>query len=465
MRPPAKALLERALFILAATALLCWPMVFNGFPIVFGDSLLYSLTAFTGRSMAFRPSCYPYLLAGAGVFQSVAPLCVFQSLLAAAALEIALRRGAGLGIVRALGVVVGLALATTLPWWTSSLMPDIFFGLAILSAGVLAFAENLTRVDRVVLWAILVISVVEHVALPPPLLVLAVLYVGLQLCRRRRPTGTSVGILAVAILGFVSYPVLNALTANTFAPSDNTSKYILSRMAGDGLLDDTDIRHFTAKAPDRQAELLTRFHAMESLPANIPLGYLSPQSARTGAFSHDPGSPFADWSSDGRLPSFGEMIVRNVRRKPLQNVRAVVAGMGRLLLSGDFPPFVEQMHPSPPLPILAHDTNGFTSSRQNHGALGVRSWNLVIVPVYWAFAAAGLAALLLSIWRRDAWQGAGLRVAAFVLCFTLLQAAIVYALSGDFPRYQSRMSWIVVLAGFLGSVSVVRRMRCRRGRG
>ncbi|HVX84217.1 MAG TPA: hypothetical protein VH253_05325 [Phycisphaerae bacterium] len=463
MRRPAKAFAQRGLFVVLATAVLCWPLVYNRFPIVFGDSLLYSLTAFTGLSMAFRPSCYPYLLAAAGVFKSVTPLCIFQSLLAGVVLEIALRRAAGLRWAGAVGVLFGLGLLTTVAWWTSSLMPDIFFGLAVLSAGLLGFAGNLTRTDRVLLWGILVISVEEHVALPPPLLLLAGLWVLLQLVRRRRPTGASLGILGVAALGFVSYPALNALTGHAFAPSDSSSKYILSRMAGDGLLDETDMLHFTANAPERRADLLGRFHSLSTLPANVPLGYLSPQSARTGAYSHDAQSPFVEWTSDPRLPSFGQMIVRNLKRRPLQNVRAVIAGTVRLMGSGGFPLFVEQMHPSPPMPILAHDAHGFEESRQNHAALHVAGWNVLITPTYWIFSIAAAGALLSSIRYREAWKRVGTPLGAFILSFDVLHAATVYALSGDFPRYQSRVSWVVVLGGFLAVLSVVRTARAKEG--
>src|SRR4029077_19263474 len=70
-------------------------------------------------------------------------------------------------ILSLLAAVCALVALTSLPWLVSLLMPDVFAGIAFLCIFLLAFGGELRRVQRILLAAILSISVASHTSLFP----------------------------------------------------------------------------------------------------------------------------------------------------------------------------------------------------------------------------------------------------------------------------------------------------------
>ena len=82
-------------------------------------------------------SLVTYALAVAGGFWLLA---LANALVAAATVELALVRLFGVPPRARILVIAGLALLSSLPWFASYLMPDLYAGLLILAAATLAFA-------------------------------------------------------------------------------------------------------------------------------------------------------------------------------------------------------------------------------------------------------------------------------------------------------------------------------------
>ena len=233
----------RVAIVLIGTALLMWPTLLNWHPYLFWDTYSYFLQGkvyaqlllawaelgpvppeaavgwpgAAGRMLALDPSIrsptwslVTYALAVPGGFWLPA---VANALLAAATVELALVRLFGVPPRGRMLAIVGLALLTSLPWFASYLMPDLYAGLLVLAAAALAFSwQNLRRAERLALIGLYLAAITFH----PSHLLLAAGLAGLALLlpaawpeRRRRlaclglPVPAAVMLLlAIGWLGF-----------------------------------------------------------------------------------------------------------------------------------------------------------------------------------------------------------------------------------------------------------------------
>lgn len=135
----------------AAAALLLWPAVWNGYPIVFADTGTYLSQAIHRHAGWDRPVFYSLFMLPLHAKVTVWPVIVAQALLAAWVLWLVCR--ALLPRVSWVAFVGGAALlaaGTWLPWIVSELTPDVFTPLLILVVCLLAWVpEGLSRLERV----------------------------------------------------------------------------------------------------------------------------------------------------------------------------------------------------------------------------------------------------------------------------------------------------------------------------
>jgi hypothetical protein len=156
---------------LAVCALLSIAL-YNGYPTVFSDTGGYLLT---GKYFLALP---PFRAPGYALFTRLSSFGVsawftiaFQSVIVVYVLHAACdylvdgdRKFADFCFLVGVFVLAGL---TSLPWLVSLLMPDVFAGVLFLSAFLLAFADEMRPVHRILLAAILTISVATHTSLFP----------------------------------------------------------------------------------------------------------------------------------------------------------------------------------------------------------------------------------------------------------------------------------------------------------
>ena len=169
----------RRLFVgaVAACALVSIAL-YNGYPTVFSDTGGYLLTG------KFLIALAPFRAPGYAIFTRLTSMGIsawFTIVVQAAMVVYVLyetcdyltegdRKFADLYFLASVCVLTAL---TSLPWLVSLLMPDVFAGLLFLSAFLLAFAEELKPIQRIVLAAIFTISIAAHTSLLP----IAVLFV------------------------------------------------------------------------------------------------------------------------------------------------------------------------------------------------------------------------------------------------------------------------------------------------
>jgi hypothetical protein len=139
-----------------------------------------------------------------------------------------------------LTAICGLTALTSLPWFASLLMPDIFAGIFFPCAFLLAFSGELPRLRRLVLATILAIAVAAHSSLFP---IAALSFAGLMVLRvATRASHTEPARRSV--LAWLLLPILAAgvWTANQnqemglgFRLSPSGNSFLLGRLFGDGL--------------------------------------------------------------------------------------------------------------------------------------------------------------------------------------------------------------------------------------
>ena len=231
-----------------AICLLLSVAMFNGYPTVFSDTGSYLLTG------AFLIAFEPFRAPGYGIFTRISSLGIsawFTIAMQAVIVVYVLREtceyliggSRKLTDVCLVASVCVLTALTCLPWLVSLLMPDVFAGVLFLSAFLLAFADDLHPMRRILLAGVMIISVASHMSLFPiaALFVAAVLV--LKLAWRQRdaapPARSALAWLLVPVFaaGFWTMNLNREMGLGfRLAPSGNT--FVLARLFGNGMAGD-----------------------------------------------------------------------------------------------------------------------------------------------------------------------------------------------------------------------------------
>jgi hypothetical protein len=235
--------------VLVAALVMSWPTVYNGYPLLYPDSMSYLRQGapvaralflhrfagyYGGRSLIYSVGILPFHWN-----VTAWPVVIFNALLTAYVLWLVVRSfqpertsTAYVALVALLSVFTGLG------WFVGWIMPDIFGPVLYLAIYLIVFApETLSRAERravvLIAWWSLT-SHITHLMLAAGLCVLfvALLAVRRQLTRRTlRPVGT------VALIAFCGAAAQMALHTYLYGePSLNGQRppFVMARMIADG---------------------------------------------------------------------------------------------------------------------------------------------------------------------------------------------------------------------------------------
>lgn len=420
--------------------LLCWPALYNGYPLLYGDSASYLDTLDPRKAHWARPVIYTVFLFPFHWRLWLWPTIFAQALIVAHLIYVVVR--ATCGAVRPgpyLCTIGLLAACSSLSWFVSMIMPDVFTGVVVLGLFLLGvLGDRLGRVERWYVAALTAGAVACHLSH----LALAVGLV-LVILALRFSQGDRVG-LRPAHLAFLLAPVVLAvgahLAANGFARqelslSPTSPIFMLARMIGDG----TAQAYLRERCPERGYVLCEH---LEELP--------------------DDADRFL-WDSDGVFQRAGGPALRGEAREivagvlaahPAWQLQQVGSNAVRQFfvfqdgdwLSIDDPTghvigrYIRHFFPS--------DYPSYMASRQATDGLpkvSITVWHVFFVVV-------GLTAssfLFLEFARRGERQ----MTALFVIMIAALigNALITGGISGVHGRYQSRIVWLVVFYAALGA--------------
>ena len=233
----------------AAVFLACLaPAAINGFPVVFPDTEGYVIAADLFRPQFIRAFGYGAFLGATGgvwsLWLTVAAQAALTAWLVARAIALDSAHWPPVWHAPVTLALLAVLLLSHAPWLAAWVQPDLFSGLMLLSLFLLVeHHDALGRVERAMLFVLLVGCVTVHLTHPPLLAGLGLFALGAWavawLVRSgpavaRRVRRTAVLALVAAALGWGSLGAANYITYRSFSSSMGGSVFLFARLAADG---------------------------------------------------------------------------------------------------------------------------------------------------------------------------------------------------------------------------------------
>lgn len=445
----------------AAAALLLWPALWNGFPIVFADTGTYLSQAIHHYAGWDRPVFYSLFMLPLHLTHTLWPVVVVQALLAAWVFWLVVRvlasRVSGIAFVAGTAV---LSACTWLPWLVSELMPDLFTPLLALVLCLLAWVpERLSPWEQTALVALAALMTASQQSSLP---VACLLGVVLALLRRAvtpgatlfswrdrrghaaacitRPLRTWLLIILPPALAVLGLCTINLAAYGRFAISPFGNVFLLARVIYDG----PGMAVLRRDCPAAHWRLCPY---LNSFPANSDDFLWAADSPLRRA-----GGPKAV-SQDA-----GAIIEAALLADPAGQARAALTNTWEQLTrfnSGDgLTPWPTEVSPWIERDFPAREQAAYASARQQAGSLSVPP---LLAGIHTVTALAGVVAcailLPIAFKRRAACSGFLLAV----LLILPLGAAITGSLSAPHDRYQARLMWLPPFIAVVSLASLRRR--------
>jgi hypothetical protein len=425
----------RRLFVgaVAACALVSIAL-YNGYPTVFSDTGGYLLTG------KFLIALAPFRAPGYAIFTRFTSMGVsawFTIVVQAAMVVYVLyetcdyltegdRKFADLYFLASVCVLTGL---TSLPWLVSLLMPDVFAGLLFLTAFLLAFAEELKPIQRIVLAAIFTISIAAHASLLPIAVLFVVVAVILGQINRAPRVLSSTGsvlvwLLVPIIASGIGTAALNRRMGLGFKLSPSRNSFLLARLFGDGLA----------------ANYLRKNCPKEDF---ISCEYLSelPQTQEEFLFEHP-----LYLELKGHDDEMEKIVSGTIRAYPLRfavsSAKETLLQLASLRTGDEIRTYGAREWNSNVIPLVfPGDFQAFTNGREYRDRLTplADAAAALDATVFWLSVAT---CLLLARTGRFG------RVNLFfysAIAYLAINAAICATFAGVYDRYQGRVAWILPL--------------------
>jgi hypothetical protein len=433
----------------ASVMVLLAPAIWNRFPLLQWDTGGYLARWFEGYLVPSRSVVYG-LFVTAGWPLDFWPVVIVQALVTVWVLRLMLRtHDIDLSPLAFVGLVVVLAVVTTLPWIVGILLTDIFAGLPVLGLYLLMFQSPLLcGRERVGLVALVAFATATHSATLA--VVLAVLVGGAAVWFMRRdlvPGGSLARAGAAVVLSVVLVFAANYVVAHRFAWTPGGYGIAFGRLLQDGLVK----RYLDRHCPQAQFKLCPY---RDELPATAD-GFLWGQSVfdRLGRFA-------------GLGAEMERIVLGSIAEEPVANLRAALVATARQLVTvgGGEGVLTEIWHTYGMIETFTPTAApAMRAARQQRGDIDFSAMNAVQVPIA-LVSLALLPFIALMGWRHDAYAGLS-RLAATVMLAVVVNAAVCSILSGPHPRYGARLAWLASLTVMLVPIRRARLARQADPRG
>jgi hypothetical protein len=443
------------LAIAAAAALLLWPAVWNGYPIVFADTGTYLSQAIHRYAGWDRPVFYSVFMLPLHATVTVWPVVVVQALLAVWVLWLVCRvLLPGISKIALIGGAAALAVGTWLPWIVSELTPDVFTPLLILVVCLLAWTpERLSRRERVVLMGLAAFMIASQLSSLP----LACVLLPVLGCLSRRFAGTVlengepdpglrqtlrrwmlvIAPPALALLGLCS---ANLVAHGRFAVSPFGNVFLLARVIYDG-------PGMAALRRDCPAAHWRLCPLLDSFPPTSDEFLWAPDNPVNRAG----GAKLVSRDADAIIRA---AVVADPKGEAHAALFNTLEQLGRFASGDGLNPWPTQVSAWIEHDFPAWEAAAYVSARQQAGSLSVPDR---LASLHTVLGLAGVASCVLllpaAIARRVACAGFLLAV----LIALPLAAAITGGLSAPHERYQSRIMWLPPFVAAVSLASLRRR--------
>jgi len=435
----------RGAAVLFGAMLLTWPAIFNGFPLLYPDSMTYLGDGPTVARAVFLHHFSQYygvrsFFYSLGILPfhwnlTAWPVVGLQSLLVAWVLWLVVRSVAGRHAApRYLVLMLLLSLFSSVSWYCSFIMPDILGPLVYLAFYLLVFArETLTRIERWGLYLLAwwgITSHASHFLLAGGLCLLLTIVAA---CQRRNfviRLRSLAEIAAIIVLAAAAQMALHGFLYGKPSLNGERPPYLMARIIADG-----PGRWYLEKHCDQgQWAVCDRFRRLSDNPDDLLWGAES---------AYDSGS---EADRERQVREEMPFVLATLRAYPREQFLKSAANFRDQLRA--FGPF--GFDPNPWIlgefnHVLPRERAMFVKSRQEREILPLDPMS----DIQWWVVVASLGAIAVGVvllwWRRSPRLGVlTLVIAAMVPA----NAAVTGVLSVVDDRYGCRVIWLVpLLAG------------------
>ncbi len=415
---------------IAVTLILLLPALWNRFPLLEFDTGGYLARWFEGYLVPARSTTYGLMLAAAWPLDFW-PVVVAQAAAAVWVIGLVLRiQRFNLHPVGLLAIVAALSVTTALPFLASTLLTDIFAGLAVLALYALLWhSDRIGPGERTALVIFIGIAGSTHSATYAVLLALSSAALVLSLVSAKLVARRAVARAGAAmVLGAAMLLAGNYVVSKSLAWTPGGYGLAFGRMLQDGIV----TRYLKDHCPDPHLRLCPYRSELPSDADEFLWG--------NGVFNRL-----------GRFAGLGDemrtIVLESMRDYPVMQLKAaLVATAKQLVTVGTGEGVVDTMWHT--YGIIGRYTPSVVpamrAARQQHGEIGFEAINDVHVLFAWAAMALLPVMILLGFWSSEfADLGA---LAATTAVALLANAAVCGIISNPHDRYGSRIVWIAVFA-------------------
>jgi hypothetical protein len=425
--------------VAVAVLLLLAPALWNGFPLLQYDTGGYLARWFEGHLEESRSTVYGLYLA-ALARPDFWPAVAVQAIATVWVLWLVLRAHDLARPAILLTTVALTSVLTTLAFLTSTLLTDIFAGLAVLALYLVTLrVETLARWERWALILFVAFSAATHSATFAVLAALIAAGLAVALFRRGSIPFAGLGRGAAALaLSVVLLLAANVAVAGRIAWTPGGSAIAFGRMLQTGIV----ARYLQEHCPDPRLPKLCQYR--DNLPHNADLFF---------------------WGTDlfdklGRFEGLGGEMTVVVRESltayPWIQFKTALKGSAEQLIrvGTGYGVHTDIWHTLWTFERFAMEAlPAMKAARQQQGALSFDAVNRLHVPVAWASMLLILIAIALAA-RHSRYRDLT-ALAAMVALSILANAAVCGALSNPHDRYGARMVWLASLVLMLFAARAV----------
>jgi hypothetical protein len=420
----------------ACVALVMLPALWNGFPILFPDTGGYLARPFEGTLELGRSALYGAFLA-AGIPVDFWLNVVLQAALCVWLIALTLRAHDLSGTSVLVATVAALCVATGMPWYAGTLIPDILVSAAILSLYLLAFrGERLRRWETIALGAVIAFAIASHMGTLALCLGLIVCLAGWIVVRKYLRGDWPKPRLLTATLavgaGLLLAPLSNLIIADEFAFTPGGESFVFGRLVQDGIV----ANYLEDRCPNPDIKLCAYRQAV-------------PDTADEWLWG--PGNPLGElggWRGYADEARF--IIFDSLKRYPLEHLEtAVTTTLKQLALMETEVSLVKDWM-APAIgslrELVPQMTPRIAAARQQAEPFPDLLVRFNTIHVATALASLVLLVGLLAFARQRLVPPETLMLAGLVLTALLINAAVCGIFSNPVDRYQSRILWLAPFA-------------------
>lgn len=427
--------------VLGLALLLCWPAIYNGFPLVFSDTGTYIVSGIERFIPQDRPVFYGGLIAAASSFGGLTIVALLQSACVAYVTLLFFEWAAPQAPRTAKGLTLAcIALLTPAAWLSSWLMPDVFGGLIVLIALLLTLAfDKLGLAQRAWLTVLLALTLIVHTGnlLFFAGLLFLMLAIGSWARQRLQWPGITLATLVWATSVFASM-LPNRIAHDRWTINPGSQAFMAARLVGDGLMK-TYLERHCPTTPD--LPLCQELDQLSGMTNNDFLWSQPSLASLTGAW-------------DRNAVAYQALNAAVIKENAGTVARAAAANtlalLGRTQIAADpidqnFASFASTNTSAGHsiAKLFPGEHPRFLAARQQAEQLHLGMLNTV--HAWWTWASYVLLAIAALAAQRTG-NTKALVIIGVIAASLILNAAVHGSLSGVYSRYQVKVTWLATLA-------------------